>query len=116
MNNGSTPELYKKMVHPRGWPHPVEVRELTAGDMLDMYDKGKTESDQVQYEILIASTFNPETGRAMFTSLGDIRALPARMLPGLLELLKMSTELNALVVKAEGDRPISRPEENSSST
>jgi len=114
-NNGAAykVELLSRTFTPKGWPHAVCIRELTAGDMLDLYEKqqaGGSDGKQVQFQVLICAAVAAETGHPLFTSYEEIRALPARMVGGLMEMLTASSELNvAQLADNTEERPTSPP-------
>lgn len=97
--NGATHkmEFGSKTFTPKGWPAEVRVCELTAGDLLDFYETPAgtdAGNKDVQFKILVRATVDPETGKPMFSSVEEVRGLPARLVPGLLEVMQACTALN----------------------
>src|SRR5262245_52539555 len=107
------PELLSKVLTPKGWPFEVRVRELTAGDIIDLYetpDGQARKGTEVQFEILLRAVVHPETGEQLFKTVPEVRGLPARMVPGLLELLSISSNYNlATFADNTGERPTLPP-------
>lgn len=108
---GVTADLLHEEFVPRGWPSKVRITELTAGQVLDMYGAFNDEQrsgNALQMEMLLKCALDAESGQPLFASTEQIRALPARFVPGLMEMVQASARLNTPPTMADdGGRPTS---------
>lgn len=118
MKNGHDPapagvaaELLHEEFVPRGWPSKVRICEMTAGQVLDLYSAFSEEQrsgNALQMEMLLRCAVDAASGQPLFASVEQIRALPARFVPGLMEMVQATARLNTPpTIADEGGRPTS---------
>jgi hypothetical protein len=93
-------ERITKRLHPAGWPEPVDVRELTADDVLPMFMNGKPDAQHVQRVMVHRATYTV-SGERIFETPEAVGQVPTRFVAGLLQLTTEVMRLNTPAVELE---------------
>ena len=86
-------ETIKKSIQPQGWPEPVWIHELKARDVLNMFEGGTVDRAKMR-DTLCHLSAHTATGEKVFATIEAVGDVPARYMPGLMQIITEVMTLN----------------------